>query len=113
MLNKKKTFCVCIDVYKIYENNVYDKIFEVLSTIKNKKLKVNHIVTEKYKDMLENPDFEQDYYSRTAKGIYKNGHDSIRILKWICYDDRSHYENNNYFDLFGSVSKCLNEISQR
>ena len=31
--------------------------------------------------MNENPDFEQDYCSRTATGIYKNGHDSIRIRK--------------------------------
>ena len=34
--------------------------------------------------MLENPDFEQDYYSRTAKGIYEIGYDSIRFMKWIC-----------------------------
>ena len=33
--------------------------------------------------MLENPTFEQDYWSRTAKGIYKKGHDSIRLLKWL------------------------------
>ena len=30
-----------------------------------------------------NPDFEQDFYSRTAMGIYKIGHDSIRLLRWI------------------------------
>ena len=40
--------------------------------------------------MLENPDLEQDYYSRTATGIYKNGHDSIRLMEWICFYDRSH-----------------------
>ena len=34
--------------------------------------------------MLENPDFEQDYWSRTALGIFKIGHVSIRLLKWIC-----------------------------
>ena len=31
--------------------------------------------------MLENPDFEQDYWSRTAIVVYKNGHDSNRIMK--------------------------------
>ena len=31
--------------------------------------------------MLENPDFEQDYGSRTAEGIYKIGHFSIRLVK--------------------------------
>ena len=50
---------------------------------------------EKYNDMLENTNFEQDHYSRTATGIYKNGHDSIRIIKWICCYDRSYYENIN------------------
>ena len=31
--------------------------------------------------MLENLDFEQDYYSRTAIGIIKTARDSIRIMK--------------------------------
>ena len=43
-----KTFCICVDVYKIYEGNDYDKLYEVLSTLK--KLKINHILIEKYKD---------------------------------------------------------------
>ena len=33
--------------------------------------------------MLENPDFEKDYWSKKATGIYKIGHDSIRLMKWI------------------------------
>ena len=60
--------------------------------------------------MLKNPDFEQDYWSRTAQGVYKIAHDSIRLLKWICYYDRSYYENKNYYDLMASVCKYLNEI---
>ena len=63
--------------------------------------------------MLENPNFEQDHFSRTATGTFKIGHDSIRIRKRICYYDRSHYENIKYFDLVGSVLKCLSEIFQR
>ena len=43
--------------------------------------------------MLENPDFEQDYLSRTAIGIYKIRHDSIRLMNWIAYYDRSYYVN--------------------
>ena len=35
--------------------------------------------------MNEYPDFEQEYWSRTA--IYKIGHDSIRLMEWICYYD--------------------------
>ena len=30
--------------------------------------------------MLENPDFEQDYWSGTAEGIYIIEHDSIRLM---------------------------------
>ena len=63
---------------------------EVLSTLKNKKSKKNNILIEKYKDMLENPDFEQGFWSKTAEGFYKIGHDSIRIKKWLIYDDRSY-----------------------
>ena len=33
--------------------------------------------------MFKKPDFEQEYYSRTAIGILKIGHDSIRIMKWL------------------------------
>ena len=67
----------------------------MLSTLKNKKLKVNRILIEKYKDLLEYPDFEQDLYSRTAIGIYKMGLDSIRLMKSLACYDRSFYENIN------------------
>ena len=33
---EQKIFCICIHLYKIYEGDDYDKIYEVLSTIKNK-----------------------------------------------------------------------------
>ena len=32
---------------------------------------------EKYKEMLKNPDFEQNHHSITPTGIYKIRHDSI------------------------------------
>ena len=48
---EQKIFCICIDVYKMYEGNIYDKIYEVLSTLKNKKLKINKTLIEKYEDM--------------------------------------------------------------
>ena len=62
--------------------------------------------------MIENPDFEQDHYSRTATGIYKIGRDSIRLMKWLPYYDRSYYENVNYQDRMGSGLTCLNKISE-
>ena len=63
--------------------------------------------------MLEKPDFEQNFWSETATGVYKIGHDIIRIMKWICYYDRSYYEYMNYYDLMGSILSCLNEICKR
>ena len=105
---ERKIFCICIYVYKIYESNDYKKIYEVLSTLKHKKMKINYTLILKYKNMIENPNFEQNYWSRTADGIYKIGHDSIRLMKWICYYDRSYYENMKYYDLMGSILSSLN-----
>ena len=45
--------------------------------------------------MLKNPDFEQNKFSLTPTGIYKIGYDSIRLMKWKCYYDRSYYESIN------------------
>ena len=53
--------------------------------------------------MLLNPNFGQSYWSRTAKGIYKTGHDSFRLMKFICFYDRSFYENINYYDFMASI----------
>ena len=36
-----KIFSICLDVYKYYEGNHFDKIYEVLSTPNNKKFKKN------------------------------------------------------------------------
>ena len=108
-----KIFSICVDVYTIYEGNDFDELYKVLSTLKNKKLKINNTSIEIYKDMLKNPDFEQDYWSRTAHGVYKLAHDSIRLMKWICYCGRSFYENINHYDLKGIACKHLNEISKR
>ena len=94
-----KIFSICVDLYKIYEGDDYNKIYEVLSTLKNKKLKINNTLIEIYKNMLENPNFEQNKYSLTSTGIYRIGHDSIRLMKWICYYDRSYYENVEYLSL--------------
>ena len=84
---EQKIFRICIEVYHFYESNDYDKKCEVLYTLKKKKLKINNILIEKPKDMLENPDFEQNRYSMTSKGVYKSAHDSLRLMKRICYHD--------------------------
>ena len=84
-------FSICVDVYKIYGGNVFGKIYEVLSTLIIKKLKINNTSIDIYKDMLLYPNFEQNHYSITSTGVYKIAHDSIRLLKWIWYYDRSFY----------------------
>ena len=108
---EQKIFCICIDLYKISEGNDYDKIYKVLSTLKNKKLKINNKLIEIYRDMIKNPNFEQNKYSTTSTGIHKIGHDSIRLMKFICYYDRSYYENINYYDLMGSICRYNNDIT--
>ena len=75
-----KTFSICVDLYKIYEGDDYDEIYKVLSTLKNKKLKINNTLIEIYKDMIKNSYFEQIYWSRTGQGVYKIGHDSLRLI---------------------------------
>ena len=32
--------------------------------------------------MIKNPDFEQNYYSRTSVGMYKIAYDSVSLMKW-------------------------------
>ena len=61
--------------------------------------------------MLENPNFEQNHESLTSTGIYGIGHDSVRLMKWLAYYDRFHNENIIYYDMMGSILKCLNELS--
>ena len=108
-----KIFSICVDLYKTFDGDDFSEIYKVLSTLKNKKLKINNTSIEIYKDMLKNPNFEENKYSLTSTGIYKIGHDSLRLMKWLCCCDRSYYENINYYDLMGSVCKYLNEISKR
>ena len=70
-------------MYKKNEGDDFHKIYEVLSTLKNKILKMNNILKEKKKVMIENPDFEQDYYTRKANAVYKIGRDSFRLMKCL------------------------------
>ena len=59
------------------------KNYEVLSTLKKKKLKTNNVLIEIYNDMIKNYDFELNIYSVTSTSTYKKAHDSIRLMKWI------------------------------
>ena len=48
-----KLCSICVGVYKNYGGSAYDKIYEVLSSLKNKKLKINNILIDKYKDVFK------------------------------------------------------------
>ena len=60
--------------------------------------------------MIKNPEFVQTYWSKTAEGIFKNGHDRFRLMKRLAYFDRSFYENINYYDLMGSICTNIREV---
>ena len=61
--------------------------------------------------MKKNPDFEENYFSKTAEGIHKISHYSIRTLKCLCYADRPLNENSYYSDLMATVLTCPIEVS--
>ena len=82
--------------------------FSVFLSKSKNKLKIKNELIEKHKNM--NEDFEQSSYSNSAAGIYKIGHVSIRIMKWLAYYDECS-ENIIHFDLMGSFSKYSNDIS--
>ena len=67
----KKYFFICIEVFQRYEGKDYDKIYEVLSTLMNKKIKINIILIEKHENMLEYPDFEQTFGQKQLKVFIK------------------------------------------
>ena len=55
-----------------------NEIFDALSRLKNRELKIRSVLVEKYESMGE--EYERKSSSRTAKGICKIGHDTIRLL---------------------------------
>ena len=57
--------------------------------------------------MLEIPILNKIIGPKQPKSFYKIGHGCIKLMKWICYFDRSYYENKNYYDLMGSILICL------
>ena len=73
--------------------------------MKKKKWNIKDELVGKYKITV--PDFEQNWYSRLAKGIFRIGRDSIRKLKSMAYYDKNN-ENINHTDLMASVLSYLN-----
>ena len=56
-----------------------------------------------------NEEIEQTYLSRIAKGIYRDAHDSISLMKWMTKSNKAD-DKINYFDLVASVLSCSNGI---
>ena len=52
-------------------------------------------------------DLGQIYQSRTAKGFFRIGRNSMKLTERTAYFDR-YYENIEYFGLPASVSSTLN-----
>ena len=83
-----KTFCNCEDVYKLYECEDFDKVYEALSKL-GKKLKIKNELIAEYKKANKFPDFKQNYHSRLAVSKNKIGYDSVTLLEWMAYYDQN------------------------
>ena len=64
---RKKVICICRDVYKIYEGKDFDEIFEVLSKLENKQLKIEIKIVCKYKNLDE--ELEQNHTLEMQKAF--------------------------------------------
>ena len=66
-----------MDVFRIYGSDDFSNLYSFIKfKIKNMKLKIKKILIEKYKNMKQNLDFQQNYYSIKTYCIYAIGHDS-------------------------------------
>ena len=74
------------NIYKLDEGDDFDEINHFVVEFKNKKLGVEEVLFEKYKNMDE--ETERNYHSRTAKEVYDICHRSIRLLNCLAYWDR-------------------------
>ena len=53
---------------------------------KCKKLIIKKKLVEKFIKMVD--ELEQQYYSKTARGKYRTGNGSKRLMKWMSYYER-------------------------
>ena len=73
-------------------------MFEVLSSLKYRKLNIKSELIKYYKLLPEN--FYENQCSRQAKSIYKIGYKAISLMVFLC--QCQYYNNINYYDLLGS-----------
>ena len=79
-----------MNAYKIYGINDITKMFEVLQYSKTQKIKIKNEIIEKYKNLEEHPDCEQDYHCRKVIGMNKNAYDIIPVMQWMAYYHHYH-----------------------
>ena len=80
----------------------YNKMLEVLSQIKNKKLNIKKDLIKYYNEM--DPNYQQTPISLSQKNIYKISYESIRLMKFLCQKITA---NINYHDFMASVLYAL------
>ena len=96
----KKINCICFDVIQLYNGENYDKMLDVLSKLRNNKLKIKKQLIDIYKNMP--PEFQQTEFLKSAKRIYKISYDCNRFMIYLC---RYNITNSiNYFDLIGTIT---------
>ena len=78
-------FCICVDVYNFYEGDDFDKIHEVISTLKNKRLKLQQLKGKtklKFHQILSNYYDELNIRGFRYEGdpFFKNAHGMSKII---------------------------------
>ena len=100
---EQKLITIAIEIIQIYDGEDYNKMFEVLSQIKKKKLNIKKDFIKYYNEMDSN--YQQTQISLSQKNIYKISCESIRLMKFLCQKDYT--SNINYHDFMASVLYAL------
>ena len=84
-------------------SKIQTKKINFINQLKYAEVKIFCICIDVYKN-YEGDDYDEIYKDLS---ILKNKklkiNNTIRLMKWICYYDRSYYENINYYDLMASI----------
>ena len=67
--------------YRIIEVDSNEKVTVFLGRLKTSEFNIKSELVERNEKMIEK--LEQNYYSGTAKGIYRIGYNGARFFKWM------------------------------
>ena len=99
---EQKIISIATDIIQIYDGYDYNRMLEVLSQIKNKKLNIKKDLIKYYNGMETK--YQQTSISLSQKNIYKISYESIRLMKFLC---QKYTANINYHDFMPSFLYAL------